>query len=208
MSQDQLQSVHDDIAYMKDLAQSGRRAPLLGGSILISAGIVFGLASVVHWAIESGLVQASPQSLPLVWVGALLIFFAALVVQIRHRRGLPGAGTVANQATGAAWMGVGLAIFAMFVAVCILIWRTDSPVISTVLPSIIFALYGSGWAISATMSDQRWQWPLAIGCWVASPAIALLVGTPFLWLGYAAGLFLFAAIPGAILVRQENRGTV
>ncbi len=33
MTRDQVQSVHDDIAYMKALAQEGRRAPLLGGSV-------------------------------------------------------------------------------------------------------------------------------------------------------------------------------
>ena len=67
----------------------------------------------------------------------------------------------------------------------------------------VFALYGAGWAVSATMSGQKWQWWLAIGGWVGAPAIASLIGTPVLWLGYAAGLVLLAMIPGLILVRQE-----
>ena len=36
MTRDQVQSVHDDIAYMKALAQEGRQAPLLGGRIPVS----------------------------------------------------------------------------------------------------------------------------------------------------------------------------
>uniref|UniRef100_A0A0N4Z1H6 Peptidoglycan glycosyltransferase n=1 Tax=Parastrongyloides trichosuri TaxID=131310 RepID=A0A0N4Z1H6_PARTI len=46
MTRDQVQSVHDDIAYMKALAQEGRHAPLLGGRILIIAGLVFGVAAL------------------------------------------------------------------------------------------------------------------------------------------------------------------
>ena len=55
MTQDQLQSIKDDIAYMKALAQEGRQAPLLGGSILIAAGVIFGLASLGQWALLRGL---------------------------------------------------------------------------------------------------------------------------------------------------------
>ncbi len=208
MTRDPLQSVQDDIAYMKDLAHQGRRAPLLGGSILITAGLVFGVASIGHWAIESGAVALPASALPLLWLAALVIFFIVLTLQVRQTRHLPGAGSAANKATGAAWMGVGQAIFAMFVAVSILIWRTGDPAIASIFPSLIFALYGAGWAVSATMSGQRWQWPLTIGCWVAAAAIALLVNTPYLWLGYAAGLFLFAMIPGWLLVRQEKKGAI
>ena len=48
MTRDQMQSVHDDIAYMKALAQEGRQAPLLGGFILISAGLIFGLRGSIE----------------------------------------------------------------------------------------------------------------------------------------------------------------
>ena len=72
-----------------------------------------------------------------------------------------------------------------------------------IFPSLIFALYGSAWAVSATMSGQKWQWYLAIGSWIATPLIAFLIGSPLMWLGYAAGLFLFALVPGLILMRQE-----
>ena len=208
MTQDPLQSVQDDIAYMKGLAQEGRRAPLLGGSILIAAGLVFGLASLVHWAIASGVLGLRPSALPLVWLGALVIFFGALMIQIGRTRHMPGAKSATNKATGAAWMGVGQAIFVMFLAITILIWRTQDEVIAAVFPSMIFALYGVGWAVSAKMSGQRWQWPLTLGCWVAAPAIALLVNTPELWLGYAAGLFLFAMVPGFMMVRQERKGAI
>ena len=203
MTRDQVQSVHDDIAYMKALAQEGRRTPLLGGRILISAGLIFGLASVVAYGIDSGILAVPPVAYAVLWGGALLAFFAILIWQIRQTDRKPGAQSVANRAAGVGWMGVGLAIFVMALAMSVVSWKTGGEETFALFPSLIFALYGSGWAVSATMSDQKWQWKLAIACWIAAPLIAFLTGSPLMWLGYAAGLFLFALLPGVLLVRQE-----
>ena len=203
MTRDQVQSVHDDIAYMKALAQEGRRAPLLGGSILIAAGLIFGLASIVAYGIDSGIINAPSVAYAFLWGGAGLIFFVVLMLQIRRTGGRPGANSVVNRAGGAGWMGVGLATFFMALAMTVVSWKTGSEVSFMLFPSLIFALYGSGWAVSATMSDQKWQWRLAVACWIAAPLIAFLTGSPLMWLAYAAGLFLFALVPGVLLVRQE-----
>ena len=69
MTRDQIQSVHDDIAYMKALAQEGRQTPLLGGRILISAGAIFGLASIVAYGIDSGLFAVPPVAYAVLWGG-------------------------------------------------------------------------------------------------------------------------------------------
>jgi len=203
MTRDQVQSVHDDIAYMKALAQEGRQAPLLGGSILISAGVIFGLASIVAYGIDSGILDVPPVAYAILWGGAMLAFFAVLIWQIRKTDRKPGAQSAANRASGAGWMGVGLGIFVMSLSMAVIGWKTHSTIPSLIFPSLIFALYGSGWAVSATMSDQKWQWKLAIACWIAAPLIAFLTGSPLMWLAYAAGLFLFALVPGVLLVRQE-----
>ena len=203
MTRDQVQSVHDDIAYMKALAQEGRRAPLLGGSILIAAGLVFGLASIVAYGIDSGILNVPPVAYAFLWGGAMLVFFVVLAWQIRKTDRKPGAQSAANRAAGAGWMGVGLGIFVMALSMAVIGWKVQSPIPSLIFPSLIFALYGSGWAVSATMSDQKWQWKLAIACWIAAPLIAFLTGSALMWLAYAAGLFLFALLPGVLLVRQE-----
>lgn len=203
MTRDQVQSVHDDIAYMKALAQEGRQAPLVGGRILVTAGLVFGAAAIIHYGINSGLIDLPSVAYLVLWGAAMLIFFGALIVETRRCEGKPGARSAGNRAASAGWMGAGLGIFVMSLAMGVIGWKTQSSAVAAVFPSLIFALYGSGWAVSATMSGQKWQWYLAIGCWIATPLIAFLIGSPAMWLGYAAGLFLFALVPGLILMRQE-----
>lgn len=196
-------SPQDDIAYIRALAEEGRNTPVLGGRILIVAGGAFGLASLIHYGIDSGLIAAEPAAYNYVWLGALVLFFIGLIGVKSKIRGRPGARSAVNRAVGAGWMGVGLGIFVMALSMAVLSYKLQSEVPTYLFPSLIFALYGAGWAVSATMSGQTWQWWLAIGGWVGAPAIASLIGTPLLWLGYAAGLVLLALIPGLILVRQE-----
>lgn len=203
MTRNTPQSVQDDIAYMRALAHEGRHAPQLGGSVLITAGLVFGTAALGHFAIDYGLIDLPPVSYSVLWGAAMLIFFLSLIAQTRGDRFKPGALSPVNRATSTAWMGVGLCCFVMAVSMGIIGWKAQSPIAFYLFPSLIFALYGAAWAVSAEMSGLKWQWKLAICAWIAAPAIALLIDTPFIWLGYAAGIFLFALVPGIILRRQE-----
>lgn len=203
MMQDQVRSVQDDIAYMRALAHEGRHTPQVGGAILVAAGLVFGLAAAIHFLIDYGILRLPPVAYLVVWGSAMVVFIASLVVQIRAVDRKPGALSPVNQATGSAWMGVGLASFVMSLSIGIVAYQVQTPVLALVFPSLIFALYGTGWAVSATMSRQAWQWRLAIGAWIAAPLIAIMISTPFVWLAYAAGILVFALVPGIILMRQE-----
>ncbi|NUN67596.1 hypothetical protein HCU40_23520 [Pseudanabaena biceps] len=203
MTRDDIQTVHDDIAYMRALAVDGRRAPLLGGSILIAAGLLFGSASIAHYGIDSGIVDLPPVAYAWLWGAVFLAFIVALNVLQRRIGKLPGATSLANRAAGTAWMGVGLVIFTGSISMAIIGWKYDTAIPALLFPSLIFAVYGAGWAVSATVSGVKWQWALAIAAWIAAPALAFLAGEPTLWLAYAAGLFLFALLPGILLVRQQ-----
>lgn len=208
MTDDQIQSLRDDITYMKALADEGSRGPLLGGSILVAAGLIFGSASVVEWAMAAGILNLPEIGHLYLWGATAVLFAIALVVLIRRQKGRPGNLSPANRAFANAWMGVGLAIFAMSVSISVLGYQAGSDLPFTVFPSLIFALYGAGWAVSAAMSGQKWLWWPAIGGWFAAPVLAWFVGDPVQWLVYAAGLVLLALVPGAVLMRQEPSDVV
>lgn len=204
MTDDQTQSLRDDIRYMKNLADDGANGPLLGGSILVAAGLIFGTASIVEWMMSTGMVSdAGGIGHLYLWGAAGVVFTLALIVLIRRQKTRAGVMSPSNRASGNAWMGVGLAIFSLSVAITALIYKTGSDVPALIFPSLIFALYGTGWAVSAAMSGQKWLWWPAFGGWIAAPLVALFAGTHEMWLVYAAGIVLLALLPGAILMRRE-----
>lgn len=208
MTEDQIKSLREDITYMKALADEGSRGPLLGGAILVAAGLIFGGASIVEWALQTGLLNLPEVGHLYLWGGTGILFTLSLIVLIQRQKGRPGNMSPANRAFANAWMGVGLAIFALSVSISLLIYKSGSEIPALVFPSLIFALYGSGWAVSAAMSGQKWLWWPAIGGWLAAPVVAWFTNTPALWLIYAAGIFLLALVPGLVLMRQEPSDVV
>ncbi len=208
MTDDQIKSLREDITYMKALADEGSRGPLLGGAILVVAGLVFGVASVVEWAMTTGVLALDGVAHLYNWGAAGIVFALALTVLIQRQKGRPGHMSPSNRAFANAWMGVGLAIFSMAVSLSIMAFQLQSELPAMVFPSLIFALYGSGWAISAAMSGQKWLWGPAFGGWIAAPVVAWFTGDPTQYLIYAAGLVGLALVPGLMLMRQEPSDVV
>ena len=139
MTDDQTQSLHDDIAYMRAMAQEGRNAPLLSGPIMVAAGIIFGTASLAQWAIQTGLVDVSPWAQLWVWVASGVVFGVALTLLIRRQNSKPGARSAGNKAVGAAWSGVGFGIFAMWVAFMAIGLTSGNWEVMRVMPIVVFA---------------------------------------------------------------------
>src|SRR5690606_3641179 len=105
-----------DIAWMRRLAEEGAQAPMQGASILFGAGIVWGLASLGHWAIVSRLVPVGSAAINYVWLAAAAVFAVLLIVEITRLKRSGGVQTAANRAAGTAWTAVGWGVFALGVS--------------------------------------------------------------------------------------------
>lgn len=197
-----------DIAWMRQLAEEGGQAPVRGASILFAAGLIYGAASIAHWAIEAGLIAQSGPVTGLVWLIATGLFLA-VVFAVNLRMGRDGGvKTGAGRAVGAVWSGVGYGIFALFSAIAVIGWRLgESAMLVTLamIPSIIMVFYGVGWGVTATMQKSRPLWGLSLASLVAAPMLALLTGEPAQYLAYAGALFLLMALPGFLLMRGSSR---
>lgn len=80
---DQMQAIQDDIRYMRALADEGRRAPLLGGPILLMAGLTFGAASLSAWAFQNRLLSLDPAWQNAVWASSFIAFLTTLKLLMR-----------------------------------------------------------------------------------------------------------------------------
>ena len=196
-----------DIAWMRRLAEENAEAPMRGGSILMAAGLIYGLGSLLHWASLKGVVPIEDAGLGLIWLAATALFFAVLTVTILRQKSQGGVRTAANRASGAAWASVGWGIFATFTSVAVvgLKMGQDTLLLLTLTPSIIMIFYGMGWAVSAAMTRSTQLWWLAIGSFVAAPLLAAFSGQDVQYLAYAACLFVLMAVPGFLLMRAAKQ---
>jgi hypothetical protein len=197
-----------DIAWMRRVAEEGADAPMQGASILMSAGLIFGAASLFHWAQVTGAVGGDGVAIGAGWLAAAAIFLVTLFLIIGRLKRAGGVMTAGNRATSTVWTALGWGIFALFASLAALSVRggeATADVSFALIPSAVMVFYGIGWAVSAAMHRQRLLWALAVGSFVAAPLLALLSGRAEQYLAYAAALFLLMALPGWLLMRAARR---
>ena len=197
-----------DIAWMRQLAEEGADAPMQGASILMSAGLIYGTASLFHWAQISGVFPTSGLAIGIGWLAATALFLLTLAVVIPRLKRGSGVMTASNRASGTVWSSLGWGIFALFLSMAAVGWRTGEQGALLALSlsmSAIMVFYGIGWAVTAAMYRSRRLWGLAIGSFAAAPLLALLTGRDEQYLAYTAALFLLMALPGFLLMRAARR---
>lgn len=178
-----------------------------GTSILMFAGLIYGTASLFHWAQISSLIDIPGLVEGVIWLIATGVFFVVLAVVITGLQRKVGVVTAGNRASGTTWSALGWGIFALFTSLAVLGLRLgeDAAMLALALtPSVIMVFYGIGWAVSATMYRNRVLWWLAAGSFVAAPLLAALADQDAQYLAYAAALFLLMALPGWMLMRQAR----
>lgn len=203
MTEDKIQALKDDIAFMRALAQEGSAVPLLFGGVMVAAGLVFGAAAVGHWLIDTGVADLPAWAFLVNWLGAAAVFGIAANRILHRAKSQPGYSAGVNKATGAAWSGVGFAIFSSWGGMMAIGFTTGQWQVMNVFPVLIFALYGAAWFVAATLSGKGWIMAVAIASFAGAVLMGLLTDSPWLMLGYAGSLMLLTVLPGWLLMRQE-----
>lgn len=197
-----------DIAWLRQLAEENGAAPMRGASILLAAGLIYGLTSLLHWAHMTGLIAPRLVGAGMEWLiatGLFLIVNFALILRLRRAEGVR---TAADRAIGTVWAGVGFGIFVLFASMMTVTLRLGADqngLIFWMVPSIIMVFYGMGWSVTAAMLKSGPLWWLGVASFIAAPALGALSGQPAQYLGYAAALFLLMALPGFLLMRRAKQ---
>lgn len=200
-----IDTLKDDIAFMRALAQEGRRAPLLGGALLLAAGLIFSAATLVSWAISAGLINLPVVWITGVWLVAAVVFYVVFALLAGHwrRTGKPGALTATNRAFRWAWSAGGCAMTVISVGSVLIALRLHTWLVFATFPTIVLSIYGAAWMISIVLSDRWWVRWVAAGCFLAAIGLPLLPNVQIESLALAAALLLLMAAPGAALMREE-----
>ncbi|MFM8376053.1 MAG: hypothetical protein ACKN9P_08375 [Phenylobacterium sp.] len=196
----------EDIAYLKTLAEEGRAAPVLAGPYMALGGGLFGLTSLLAYAITAGFLPLPAQALGWIWPASGLAFVFALPLLNRRTRSRLGSASTLNETIGVIWTQAGMVIGVLFCALLFAGFRTSDWGVFNLFPSVILALYGLCWMAAAHIGRTPWLRRVGIGSFIASVAIAgQAAGGPLLWLAYAIALFALGLAPGLQLMRQEGR---
>jgi hypothetical protein len=196
-------TIKDDITYMRQLAEQGRSAPILGGVFLAGAGAIFGAACFVQWAMTLRGVTRLDTVLEL-WGGSMVLFALVWVlIYLQMRAKGAGAANISNKAFHNAWLGNGIGITVACISVAIAGAVTHSPTVMLAYPPMVFGFYGTAWLVSGALAQRRWMYAAAASAYVFAVILALL--SMQLWLLPAMGIALFVTltVPGILLMCEK-----
>jgi hypothetical protein len=204
-----VQAIRDDLAFMRALAQEGRRAPLLIGHNMLLGGIVYGTAGLFAWAVAMHLLVLPPWWEAAIWFAVTPPYMAYCYVRrTQWRNARPGASAITNRAVHAAWRGIGYALLALGVATAIAAYQMKTMAPFGLFPSIVMAFYGLGWMIAAAMSETKWLRSISIVSFIVAILIAFVSNSKAGFLVMSAALYLLMALPGWLLTRAEPSDVV
>ncbi|MFI5269538.1 MAG: hypothetical protein ACHQ7M_19350 [Chloroflexota bacterium] len=199
------QTLREDIAFLRTLAEEGRETPLVGGDILLSAGLIYAACSFATWAaaVTNWPPAASPWFMPILWFGGTALFMA-LLFAFKARMPVQSAN---SRAAGLVWAGSGWAVFVVVLSLMIMGYRANAWWIMAGICPVVLATYGAAWTVGGLLSRRSWMRLVGLGAF----AMALVCA----WFGqqvetlfalYGVSLLALVALPGLVLMRQSRQG--
>ncbi len=200
----------DDLAYVREIAESGASAPLLGGRFLVWWGALVTAAYFGHYAIWTGVAGLTPVALPILWTGFIVVGLGGYFLLGRlFPADKPGASSAGNRVSANVWMASGFVLFSFFAGVTAKSYMDGAPSsgFAWSIP-LVLGVYGISQLVSGLMSNTRW---LVIAGYAAIGSVGvtcLLVDQAELYLVAGITAALTVLLPGILMVRDEPSTTV
>ena len=193
-----------DVEYMRNLAEAGQSAPLLGGRFSVLWGVLVSIATLSEWLILSHRVGVGADKIGLIWLATGLIGGAISVVLGRSLRGKPGFGSIGNRASQIVWSAGGgaIVVYVMGVVAAVVTGKGVAGDFDTIMP-MAFCIYGVAYLTTAAMSGIGFMKAAAGLSFVAALVTGALIHQPVVYLVATVFVFLTAVVPGLVMMRAE-----
>jgi hypothetical protein len=201
-------TLSDDLAYIRSVAESGARAPLLGGRFLAWWGGLLTLAYLAHYGLASGRLPLGEMAYFYMWGAFMLVGAAGYFALVRQvSPDTPGQASVGVQVEASVWKIAGFSLCAYFLALFLKTFTGGNAIagFEHSLP-LVFSAYAIALFTSGAMVDNRILKTAGYGALGMVALSAWFVGAAEIWAAAALGVFLTVFLPGVALMRREPRG--
>jgi hypothetical protein len=204
-----MSDIHEDITFMRTMAEQGRRGPIIGGAFLAAAGLVFGSTAFVQWGWQTGALPQGGLTIFDLWAGAdigFTLIWVVLLLRLRahFKQGESGAPGAAQKVFGSVWGGCGLGVCVLIGAIANMSWHLHDSTLMRIAPLAAFAFYGSAWFVVGMLARKRWMFMASSASFILTlvmPMVSDAATLPVL----GAGLLVTLLLPGIGLMREAAR---
>jgi hypothetical protein len=195
----------DDIRYVRQLAEHGAYAPLLGGRFMAWWGLLLTIAYLAHHFALRGALGDGKGVFPLIWFTFPVLGMLGQWLLARTMRGKKGAGSAGNRASRPVWAAAAFAIGSMVVGTALAAANGAGPAAFDWIVPLAFAVYACALVVTGSLARNRLIMAAGGGAVVMVGLFTALILSPDRYLLAAAGVFVTVFLPGLLLFRAEPR---
>lgn len=203
---DQMQTLKEDVSFLRAAAEDGGRPFIRDGAILAVTGILLGSAMLWSWTTEQGLLPSLPGKWQPILQACLyeLWLISVIVIWYRYRGRVESTAARAISATWSSFLCHFVASWGVMLAT---VRIGHPPPLTDLMVVVIFALYAMAWWVAAAVRQRRSYRAIALGCYAAEFGIGLLIATPLHHLAVGAAFLGFFALPGFAIMREARQAS-
>jgi hypothetical protein len=195
----------DDIAYVRQLSESGARAPLVGGRFMAWWGLLVTIGWTAQHLAINGVIGDRNTIFGIIWMTFGVVGALGQVLLARSMPAKAGQGSAGNRASRTAWGAGALAILSMVVGVAVLANTGAGYAVFDWIVPVAFSVYACALLVTGALAGERIAIVAGYGAVVMVGLFAAFMLNPDRYLLAAAGAALTVALPGILLVMREPK---
>jgi hypothetical protein len=195
----------EDIQYVRQLAESGAHAPLLGGRFLAWWGFLLTGAYTIHHFALQGALGDGKSIFATIWIGFGVLGGAGQILLVRSMRAKAGSGSAGNRASRSVWTAAAFAIVSMVAGAAAAAQNGAGPATFDWIVPVAFAVYACALTVTGSLARNVVTRAAGAGAVIMVGLFTALILAPERYLLAAAGVFLTVLVPGLLLLRAEPR---
>ena len=196
----------EEIEYVRQLAESGAHAPLLGGRFMVWWGSLLTIAYTAHHLALKGFIGDGETIFAFIWLGFGLIATAGHFILMRSMPLKAGAGSAANRASGTVWVAGAFAIASMVAGSAVAASTGAGPATFDWIVPVAFGIYSCALIVTGSLAKSQPTLAAGVGAVIMVGLFTAMILSPDRYLLAAGGVALTVLLPGLLLLRAEPRG--
>ena len=196
-----------DLDYLKTLAESGQKSPLLGGRIGLMWTVLLVPTLIANGLVATGIIEIPPQNIGFLWMCFGILGGVLSLILARGLERKPGAGTAANQVAATIWPFSSILIFAFAISIAVGAAFNQLPKIAfNFIMPLAFATAAMSQAVLARMTGETFLRQASWAGLVFVCLTAIFANRGEVYFISAFGVLLTGVIPSLIELRKETAG--
>ena len=195
----------DDIQYVRQIAERGAHAPLLGGRFMIWWGALLAAAYTAHHFALNGIIGPPEKIFAQIWLPFAIFGALGHALLTRTISSKAGAGSAGNQASRSVWIAATSAIVAMVIGSALAARSGAGPATFDWVGPVAFGVYACSLIVTGSLANSKVTIVAGFGAVVMVGLFTAMILSPDRYLVAAAGIILTMFLPGVVLLRAEPR---